>query len=134
MRWTSQGRSTPRWLLNVIWLLTDNGIDDGCVALLPGSHKASFPITDHLHDPDGNRIPAQDLAGAVPILASAGAALVMSECMLHTGLPKTTASIRSNLYFNYLETGSMNPMSRAPYFGNSERSQAERPSSPTADH
>ena len=35
-------------------------------------------------------------------------------------------------YFNYLETGSMNPMSRAPYFGNSERSQAERPSSPTA--
>ena len=69
----------------------------------------------------------------MPILASAGAALVMSECTLHTGLPKTKASIRSNLYFNYLETGSMNPMSRAPYFGNSERSQAERPSSPTAD-
>ena len=61
----------------------------------------------------------------MPILASAGAALVMSECTLHTGLPKTTASIRSNLYFNYVETGSMNPMSRAPYFGNSERSQAD---------
>ena len=55
----------------------------------------------------------QDLAGAVPILAAAGAALVMSECTLHTGLPKTTSSIRSNLYFNYVHAY-YNVMMREP--------------------
>ena len=110
-------------MLNVIWMLTDNGIDDGCVTVLPGSHKSAFPIRDHLFDSDGNRIASQDLPGAVPMLASAGSVLVMSECTLHTGLPKTTSTIRSNLYYNYLETNSMNPMSRAPYFGHSKHSK-----------
>ena len=73
-----------------------------------------------MFDPDGKLIPAKDLPGAVPMLASAGSVLVMSECTLHTGLPKTTVPVRSNLYYNYMETNSMNPMSRAPYFGYSE--------------
>jgi ectoine hydroxylase-related dioxygenase (phytanoyl-CoA dioxygenase family) len=107
-------------MLNIIWMLTDNGINDGCVTLLPGSHKSALPVRDHLFDPDGKLVPAKDLPGAVPMLASAGSVLVMSECTLHTGLPKTTVPVRSNLYYNYMETDSMNPMSRAPYFGYSE--------------
>ena len=29
-------------MFNVVWFLTDNGPDDGCIVTLPGSHKSSF--------------------------------------------------------------------------------------------
>ena len=72
------------------------------MVLLPGSHKANFPSEDLLVL-DGERLPVERVPGAVAVHAKAGSVLIMSECTKHSGLPKTTDGIRSNLYFNHVE-------------------------------
>jgi hypothetical protein len=89
-------------MINVIWMLTDNCPGDGEMVLLPGSHKANFPAEDLLVL-DGERLPVERVPGAVAVHAEAGSVLIMSECTKHSGLPKTTDGIRSNLYFNHVE-------------------------------
>lgn len=42
-------------MLNAIWMLTDNGLGDGEMVVLPGSHRAHFPVGDHLNDEEGKR-------------------------------------------------------------------------------
>jgi hypothetical protein len=67
------------------------------IPCLVQSHKSNFPRSDHIKAGavDGS------LEGSVPVLTRAGDVLVMSECTQHSGLPKTTEGLRSNLYFNY---------------------------------
>ena len=65
-------------------------------------HRADFPVTE--------------MPGSVPVLTSEGDALLMSEAVQHTGVPKTTPGVRSNLYYNYIDS-SRTGMSRAPEWG-----------------
>eukprot|EP01050_Picozoa_sp_SAG11_P010270 SAG11_NODE_1020_length_6158_cov_4.836772_4_plen_119_part_00 len=84
--------------------------------VIPGSHKASFPAEDLL-GADGERLSADQVPGSVAVHAKAGSVLIMSECTKHSGLPKTTDGIRSNLYFNHIEAAYANPMQDAPIQG-----------------
>ena len=93
-------------MFNIVWFLTDNGPDDGCIVALPGSHKSSFDLP--FGDYEGLELP-----GAQPVTGKAGDVLMFSETVVHNGLLKTTPGIRSNLYFNYVHVH-YNVMSREP--------------------
>eukprot|EP01052_Picozoa_sp_SAG31_P013850 SAG31_NODE_844_length_11549_cov_2.985852_11_plen_95_part_00 len=86
-----------------------------CTATAPD--KASFPSEDLLVGTDGTALAADRVTGAVAVHARAGSVLIMSECTKHSGLPKTTSGVRSNLYFNHVEAAYANPMQQAPVQG-----------------
>jgi len=83
-------------MLNVVFFLTDNGPDDGCVVAIPGSHKCNFDL--NWHEYQGLEMP-----GSVAVTGKAGDVFMFSEATVHNGLPKTTEGERTNLYFNYTE-------------------------------
>lgn len=83
-------------MLNVIYFLTDNGPEDGCVAGVLGSHKNHIDLDWGQHSHRN-----LDMPGAQAITGKAGDVFLMSEVLLHNGLPKTTPGRRTNLYFNY---------------------------------
>lgn len=82
-------------MLNVVYFLTDNGPEDGCIVALPGSHKSSFDLKWGNYE-------GLELPGATAITGSAGDVFLFSEAVLHNGLHKTTQGVRTNLYYNYL--------------------------------
>jgi hypothetical protein len=53
------------------------------------------------------------MPGAVAVTGQAGDVLMFSETVIHDGLPKTTQSVRSNLYYNYVHAH-YNVMTREP--------------------
>ena len=81
-------------MLNVIWFLTDNGPDDGCLIAVPGGHKSNLDL-------DWNKYKGMAMPGAQRIVGKAGDVFMFSETVLHTGAPKTTGGRRTNLYYNY---------------------------------
>ena len=93
-------------MFNVVWFLTDNGPDDGCIVALPGSHKSNFDLP--FGDYEGLELP-----GAQALTGKAGDLLMFSETVVHNGLLKTTPGTRSNLYFNYVHAH-YNVMTREP--------------------
>ena len=93
-------------MFNVVFFLSDNGPEDGCVAALPGSHKSHFDL------PWGE-YRGLELPGAAAVTGRAGDILMFSEAVLHNGLPKTTEGVRTNLYFNYVHAH-YNVMTREP--------------------
>ena len=92
--------------LQVKKLMTDNGLDDGCMVALPGSHKSHIDLG--WQDYEG-----LDTPGAVPILGQAGDVLIFSEALLHDGLFKRSEGMRVNLYYNYVHAH-YNVMMREP--------------------
>jgi hypothetical protein len=81
-------------MLNVIWFLTDNGPEDGCLIALPSGHKS------HL-DLEWGKYKGAAMPGSQRIVGKAGDVFMFSEAVLHTGVPKTTPGRRTNLYYNY---------------------------------
>jgi hypothetical protein len=100
-------------MVNVVWFLTDNGADDGCMCAVPGSHKSDVAkLVSYRLDlrHDGNNFDFQSpeysglsLPGSIPITGKAGDVLIFSEALIHGGLTKTTDGTRTNLYFNHLD-------------------------------
>jgi ectoine hydroxylase-related dioxygenase (phytanoyl-CoA dioxygenase family) len=93
-------------MFNTVYFLTDNGLDDGCMVALPGSHKSNFDLA--WRDYTGLETP-----GVVPVLGKAGDVLIFSEALMHDGLPKSSEGIRVNLYYNYVHAH-YNVMMREP--------------------
>lgn len=93
-------------MFNTVYFLTDNGLDDGCMVALPGSHKSHIDLG--WQDYEG-----LDTPGAVPILGQAGDVLIFSEALLHDGLFKRSEGMRVNLYYNYVHAH-YNVMMREP--------------------
>jgi ectoine hydroxylase-related dioxygenase (phytanoyl-CoA dioxygenase family) len=81
-------------MLNVIYFLTDNGPEDGCVVAIPGSHKCNLDL-------DWHKYKGLEMPGSVPVIGKAGDVFLFSETTIHDGLPKTTEGRRINLYYNY---------------------------------
>ncbi|HYE05545.1 MAG TPA: phytanoyl-CoA dioxygenase family protein [Planctomycetota bacterium] len=102
-------------MLNVVWFLSRNGPEDGCMMIAPGSHKSGLallsegseriPVLPGGHDFDYHdpRYARLALPGSTIVNAEPGDVLLMSESVLHGGLPRTTPGVRTNLYFNHLE-------------------------------
>ncbi|MBV7338884.1 phytanoyl-CoA dioxygenase family protein [Chloroflexi bacterium TSY] len=93
-------------MLNVVYFLTDNGPEDGCIVAVPGSHKCNFDL-------DWQNYSGLELPGAVPVTGKAGDVFLFSEAVIHDGLHKTTQGVRTNLYYNYVHVH-YNVMTREP--------------------
>ena len=82
--------------VNTGWFLSRNGPDDGCLLLVPGSHKANLNLKFKSY-------PGIELPGSVRAVGEAGDVVLFSECVLHMGDKKSTPGPRTNLYFVYSE-------------------------------
>lgn len=82
--------------INTAWLLTDNNPGDGGLGVLPGSHKNNIDL------PWG-KYPGLSLPGSIEAPGKAGDVVLFSECLVHTGLPKSTPGYRTNLYYNHAD-------------------------------
>ncbi len=82
--------------VNTGWFLSKNGPDDGCLLLVPGSHKANLKLNFKSY-------PGIELPGSVRAVGEAGDVVLFSECVLHMGDKKSTPGPRTNLYFVYSE-------------------------------
>ncbi len=93
-------------MLNVVFFLTDNGPDDGCVVAIPGSHKSNIDLTWREYE-------GLEMPGSVPVTGKAGDVFLFSEAVIHNGLLKKTEGVRANLYYNYVHAH-YNVMMREP--------------------
>ena len=84
-------------MVNVITFLADTSVDDGCLAVLPGSHKANIDLEVEKDYP-GDKAP-----GHLLVPAHAGDVMIFSEALVHNGSPKVSTTARTNLYYNYVE-------------------------------
>lgn len=73
--------------------LVDCAAEDGCFAVIPGSHKSAFP------KPWGND-PAENPL-LIPVEARAGDVIVFTEALTHGSLVNRSGKARRTLYFCY---------------------------------
>lgn len=93
-------------MTNVITMLTPNHPGDGCLAILPGSHKMNY-------EPDYARLGQSGLnhPGSVEVTGEPGDVLIFTEALSHTGTKKTTPGRRTNLQYNHAYLSRACPMS-----------------------
>ena len=99
-------------LTKAVFPMLDAGPDDGCFAVIPGSHKANFPRPwpDH---PDENPL-------LVPVPANAGDCIVFTEALAHGSTVNASDRPRRTLYYCY-STGWMPEWGGAPGLRFSDR-------------
>jgi ectoine hydroxylase-related dioxygenase (phytanoyl-CoA dioxygenase family) len=93
-------------MLNVVYFLTENRLDNGCMSVIPGGHKSNFDL-------DWGKYKGLELPGSIPVLGQPGDVLLFSEALLHNGIASTCPEKRTNLYFNY-GTRDFNVMTYSP--------------------
>jgi chlorinating enzyme len=101
---------TPRRLDELfqvtVWTaITDSTLENGCLRVIPGTHRQLYPLRAELYDPEKHRDNKTDRFGAymlrpdadlsderaVNIPMKAGQFLIFSERVLHASLPNTSA-------------------------------------------
>lgn len=80
-------------LMKVVFALTDQGIEDGCFSVIPGSHKSSY-ANPFGNEPDG--IVARE---AIP--CRAGDAVLFTEALTHGSEVNRSGQPRRTLYYAY---------------------------------
>lgn len=80
-------------LVKVVYPLTDQGIDDGCFSVVPGSHKSNFP------NPYGNE--PDDIPVREPVPCRAGDAIMFTEALTHGSEVNRSGQPRRTLYYAY---------------------------------
>jgi ectoine hydroxylase-related dioxygenase (phytanoyl-CoA dioxygenase family) len=80
-------------LTKAVFPLMNHGTEDGCFAVVPGSHKANFPRPTGDH-PDDN-------PGLVPLPADPGDCIIFTEALTHGSLVNTSGRPRRTIYYCY---------------------------------
>ena len=91
----SRGDKLYSGLTNVAWNLTDSGGDHGGFMVLPGSHKANFPLPKEMSDREENAY------GVSVPKAKAGSVTIFSEAVLHGASGWKASHQRQTLFFSY---------------------------------
>ena len=119
---TPDADQTSIW---TVWipLGADATISNGCLLVVPGSHKG--PLVPHC--PNGNgvlRIPEAlvPLDEAIPVELERGSVLIFHRQLVHASLPNLTSTLRSSLDLRYQKAGQ--PTGRAFFPGFVARSQS----------
>ncbi len=93
-----------------VWLaVTEATLDNGCLHVLPGSHRE--PVHEHVPDrrPGANigyvEIVDHDMAGAAPVLMEPGDLLVFDSHLMHRSTDNTSDGIRAAMVYHYAATG-----------------------------
>lgn len=109
-----------------VWLpITDATVENGCLALVPGSHKRELATHCPGSGPDGGlQIPAQLIQGKpVPVPVQRAAALFMHSRTMHASLANRSDDIRWSFDLRYQPTGL--PTGRPAFPGFVARSRHE---------
>ncbi len=77
------------------YALTDVAVEDGCFAVIPGSHKSNFinPLVGEIPDP------AHPLVQPLP--CKAGDAIIFSEDLSHGAVENHGSKVRRTLFYSY---------------------------------
>lgn len=79
-------------LTKAVYPLRNHEVEDGCFAVIPGSHKANFPLP-------GDRAAVE--RQLVPIPAKPGDAIVFTEALTHGSCVNQSGRPRRTVYFCY---------------------------------
>ena len=81
--------------VKISYALTEVGVEDGCFAVIPGSHKSHFrnPLVGQIPDP------AHPLVRPLP--CEAGDAVLFSEDLSHGAVENRGSKIRRTLFYSY---------------------------------
>lgn len=84
--------------VKVSYALTDVGVEDGCFAVLPGSHKSNFqnPLVGQIPDPEHPLVK--------PLPCRAGDAIIFSEDLSHGAVHNRGSRTRRTLFYSYAPT------------------------------
>ena len=107
-------------ILTVWFPLTDAAIEQGCLKVLPGSHKGG--LMHHCYQDNGLAIHNFDDGGALPLPMKAGDVLFMHQLTSHSSLPNVSKDIRISFDLRYQRIGE--PTGRPVFPGFVARSQA----------
>jgi len=95
-----------------VWLaVTEATLENGCLHVLPGSHRE--PVHDHVPDrrPDAQfgyvEIVDHDMAAATPVLMQAGDLLLFDSHLMHRSTDNTSAGLRAAMVYHYARTGTV---------------------------
>ena len=97
--------------VKISYALTDVGVEDGCFAVIPGSHKSNF------QNPLVGQVPEPGHPLVKPVPTRAGDGIIFSEDLSHGAVYNRGSEVRRTVFYSY-----------APSFHSSWRGQA-----PTAD-
>ncbi len=93
--------------VKISYALTDVGVEDGCFAVIPGSHKSNF------QNPLVGKVPEPDHPLVKPVPTRAGDGIIFSEDLSHGAVHNRGSEVRRTLFYSY-----------APSFHSSWRGQA----------
>jgi len=81
--------------VKISFALTDVGVEDGCLAVIPGSHKSNFanPLVGQIPDPVHPLVE--------PLPCRAGDAVVFSEDLSHGAVENRGQRVRRTLFYSY---------------------------------
>ena len=95
-----------------VWLaVTEATLENGCLHVLPGSHRE--PVHEHVPDrrPNANygyvEIVDHDMAAAVPVLMDPGDLLVFDSHLMHRSTDNESDGVRAAMVFHYCATGTV---------------------------
>ncbi len=105
MNWNSPAAATP-WptRISLSTYLTDTSVENGCLRVIPGTHRRRIDLHDHLPDAHGAKIQAiddlshpafTDHPDAVDVELRAGDLVVADARLLHGARPNTSDAQRT---------------------------------------
>ncbi|HYR80084.1 MAG TPA: phytanoyl-CoA dioxygenase family protein [Candidatus Dormibacteraeota bacterium] len=95
-----------------VWLaVTEATLENGCLNVMPGSHRE--PVHDHVPDrrPDAQygytEIVDYDLSNSVPVLMQPGDLLVFHSHLMHRSTDNESKGIRAAMVWHYTKSGTI---------------------------
>jgi phytanoyl-CoA hydroxylase len=95
-----------------VWLaVTEATLENGCLHVIPGSHRE--PVHEHIPDrrPGANygyvEIVDHDMSGAVPVLMQPGDLLLFDSHLMHRSTDNESAGIRAAMVYHYATSGTV---------------------------
>lgn len=106
-----------------VWLaVTEARLDNGCLHVVPGSHRE--PVHAHVKDarPGSNygylEIVDHDMSAAVPVLMRPGDLLVFHSHLMHRSTDNASDGIRAAMVYHYSPAGTVDRAPRGPAYVN----------------
>ena len=81
--------------VKIAYALSEVGVEDGCFAIIPGSHKS------HFRNPLVGKIPDPDHPLVMPIESNPGDAILFSEDLSHGAVENHSGNLRRTLFYSY---------------------------------
>ena len=108
----------PRPIVGVWLAVTEATLGNGCLHVLPGSHRE--PVHEHVPDRRHNanigyvEIVDHDMSGAVPVLMDPGDLLLFDSHLMHRSTDNISPGLRAAMVYHYAATGTRVVTAKSP--------------------